>query len=65
MNPLVVLGIGVTIVFVYDGYLLAKGGEPATISVRFYLAAKKRPVIPFLVGVLIGHLVWGNLGVCP
>lgn len=65
MSPLVILGIIVALILVWDGYLQIKGGEANTISVRLMKASKQYTVIPFLVGVLCGHLFWANIGACP
>lgn len=64
MNPLLVLVTIVVLILIYDAYLQLSGGEVNTISVRFYIAARKYPIIPFIAGYLLGHLTWGNIGVC-
>lgn len=65
MNPLVILLLIVVGILVWDGYLQIKGDDENTISVRLMRASKKYLVIPFLVGVLCGHLFWFNQGGCP
>lgn len=48
----------VGIIFIYDGYLLMFKGYEATISWTLYTWALKFPVIPFLIGFVMGHLFW-------
>ncbi len=61
-KPLLVLAIVTAAVLIYDGYLQATGGDAATISIAFMQSAKAYPVLPFLVGYLMGHLTWYNAG---
>lgn len=45
---------------VYDVVANAQGGVSATISRVMRAAAMDYPIIPFAVGVLIGHLFWSQ-----
>lgn len=42
----------------YDLYAVYAAGFEATISVVVFTLAKQAPIIPFLAGVLVGHLFW-------
>lgn len=41
-----------------DVYLAMDGGADAMISFIFYKWAKQWPVLPFAIGVLMGHFFW-------
>lgn len=55
------IGIVVGVLIVYDIYAYKVRGSDTTISVQMYEAGKKYPIIPFLLGVVFGHIFW-NLG---
>ncbi len=46
----------------YDIYLALRGGYPATISYQILQVSRAEPIIPLLVGlilgILLGHLFW-------
>ena len=42
----------------YEAYTLMNGKPKDTISERVWRASAKRPLIPFALGMLIGHFVW-------
>jgi len=46
------------IIAVFDGWIMAKGGTEASISHLIITASYKYPMIPFLLGILCGHLFW-------
>lgn len=46
----------------YDVYAIIKGGTEASISSVVITFAYKFPLMPFLVGVLCGHLFWRMKG---
>jgi len=50
----------------YDIWLCWRGGAAATISWHAYLAARDEPIIPLVlglvIGILFGHLFWPNRG---
>jgi hypothetical protein len=50
----------VLIIAVYDIVAAVKGGNPATISGWFWRNSKQYPMIPFLSGIVAGHLYWGG-----
>ena len=51
---LLVIGVVAT----YDLYALSQGGGSATISSVIISVSKDFLIIPFLFGVLVGHLFW-------
>jgi hypothetical protein len=51
VGALILLAIGDLIFFIV-------GGKGETLSAQFWYQAKKWPIIPALLGVLFGHLVW-------
>jgi len=44
-----------------DVYLVIRGGLPATISWFLWTNSVKYPIIPFVLGVLAGHLFWDQM----
>ena len=42
----------------WDVFVIAHGEYDATISVIMYESAKKHPIIPFTIGVVLGHMFW-------
>jgi hypothetical protein len=48
----------VLIVAIFDVYVMAKGGTEASISHLLITVSYKYPFVPFLFGVLCGHLFW-------
>lgn len=60
----VVVGGGLLV----DVFLIRKGGEPNSISFRTSMWSMKYPMIPFMVGLVIGllggHLFWVNHAWC-
>lgn len=55
----VIVGL-TTAAIVYDVVADQQGGVSATISRILRAAAMQYPIIPFAVGVLIGHLFWSQ-----
>jgi hypothetical protein len=59
---LLVILIGFTGLIVYDVYLAAQGGYENTISYLCLQAARREPLLPLVVGLvlglLLGHLFW-------
>lgn len=53
-----------TLVLAWDVYL-ARKGEGNTLSFRWARWARQWPILPFAVGVLMGHLWFPNRGFCP
>lgn len=49
----------IAIVTVYDVWAVAHSYD-WTISATLYGAAKQFPIIPFLAGIVCGHLTWPN-----
>lgn len=44
----------------YDVFAVIKWGVEGTISRELYQAAQRWPIIPFVLGMLAGHLFWLN-----
>jgi hypothetical protein len=42
----------------YDAYIISEEGYDASISVVVLYWSHKAPIIPFIVGVIAGHLFW-------
>jgi hypothetical protein len=51
------------IALAYDAYALYKGGVENTISVRIIRWSKLYPILPFMMGILMGHFFW-QLDLC-
>lgn len=47
------------VIILWDVYAVLRGGSEATISRILYDVATAYPIIPFAVGILIGHL-WAS-----
>jgi hypothetical protein len=45
---------------VLDLALLSRYGESGTLSRQILSAAERYPILPFLLGVLVGHLLWSQ-----
>ena len=60
IKKLTVLFIGLVIVvaILYDVYAIYVGGTEASISSAIIVWSYNMPLIPFLAGVLCGHLFW-------
>ena len=62
---LLVILIGFTGLIIYDVYLAAQGGYENTISYRCLQAARREPLLPLVVGLvlglLLGHLFWPQI----
>ena len=58
-NAVVTIGILVVIVLatLWDLYVL-EGQDGVTISAALLATARRHPILPFLAGLLAGHLVW-------
>lgn len=48
---------------IWDIYVTAKGQPLETVSVVLHQWSLMYPVLPLLVGVIIGHIFWPNVGV--
>ena len=48
----------VTMLIAYDFYANARWGWDGTISAQIVALSYRHPLIPFLSGVLCGHLFW-------
>jgi hypothetical protein len=64
LTTLFVLLAGAVFLILYDVYLAWTGGYEATISCQTLRASRQYPVIPllvgFVVGLLFGHLFWSQ-----
>jgi hypothetical protein len=52
--------LALVLIFTVDLILIWWRGYTATISWTLLVWSKKFPVIPFLVGITMGHLFWPN-----
>lgn len=52
----VVVGLG-AVALAYEAYTLANKEEDDTIS-EFIWSVMRRPLVPFVIGTLVGHFVW-------
>lgn len=61
-NAPVVVAVALLLMFflvgIYDSYLLAFGVQGVTVSSVIQGWASSYPVLPFLLGVVAGHLFW-------
>ncbi len=48
----------------WDLIAILKGGYKATVSAQLYKFSLRFPIIPFILGIVFGHLFWANLGAC-
>lgn len=56
-NPtVIVIYVILAVTFIYDGYALMRKGYLNTISWTIYSSSRKWLIIPFLFGILAGHL---------
>lgn len=46
------------IVFLFDFFADSERGNYPTVSAILLATAQKHPVVPFLLGLLCGHLIW-------
>ena len=56
-----VIWLTVVILGLYDIYALYRGGFVNTISWQIYFYSKKYPIIPFAIGILMGHIFWNQI----
>lgn len=54
---LVLLG-AVLVVLAYDLVIAVRGDWSATTSYSLYTLARTAPIVPFLMGVFVGHCLW-------
>jgi hypothetical protein len=52
------LWIGIGLVIVYEIWSMVNKAPEDTISQMVWRATTKRPVVPFLFGLLMGHFFW-------
>ena len=55
------IAIALFIIFAYDFYAVRRWGQGGTISAVLLKYAYKFPVVPFLIGFIMGHLFWPNV----
>ncbi len=55
MGVLSVFAVGL---IVYDVWTVLKRGSSTTISVQLYEFSKNYPMVPFLIGFVMGHIFW-------
>lgn len=54
--------VTVVLVLVYDVIAIVNGGTEASISSLVITKSYEQPLIPLLVGIVIGHLFWRMKG---
>lgn len=54
----IVLIVSVILLLLYDLFAVIKWGGDFTISWQIWTFSKLYPIIPFLMGVVIGHMLW-------
>jgi hypothetical protein len=59
---LIITVVSVALLLIYDAIAIYFGGTEASISSLVITAFYKQPLIPLLVGILIGHLFWRMKG---
>lgn len=53
--------VTLVVIFGVDLWLLVKKGYKATVSATLLDMSMKFPIIAFLLGVVMGHILWPNL----
>ena len=53
-----VIIFGIAFIAVYDFWVIAEHGKPASISATLIRWSHEYPSIPFLLGFVCGHLFW-------
>jgi hypothetical protein len=48
----------IAIIAIYDIWIMAKGGTESSISHMIIVASYKYPLVPFMFGIVCGHLFW-------
>lgn len=48
----------VVVVWVIDVFLFMQGASKHTISQAIVVVAQRYPLLPFILGILVGHLLW-------
>lgn len=56
------IGVIVAIILIYDLVIYLKKGDDWTISRVLLKLAKSWPIVPFLLGIVMGHIFWTNCG---
>lgn len=61
-GSLTALLIGLVVIFGYDAYAMIRYGLDKTISWVIWTNSKEAPIIPFVAGLICGHLFWCACG---
>lgn len=56
------LVLSAIVVIAFDVWTMVKRGADTTVSWTLYSVAQKYPVVPFAIGMLMGHLFWVQHG---
>jgi hypothetical protein len=56
----IIIMVGLTLA--YDGIIAVTRGIDATVSRQLLKLGQQWPIVPFLLGVVAGHLFWTNCG---
>lgn len=57
LTTLILVGL-FALAMIYDFVVALNGNWDITISITVYNLAKENPIIPFLIGLVCGHLLW-------
>lgn len=52
------------LLLIYDFGALFFGGYKATVSAQLLKFSMAFPIVALMIGILMGHLFWPNLGAC-
>lgn len=55
---LTILLVVFVLLMVYDVYIYFAKGTEATISLVLYDFCQRNPLVPFVLGVIVGHILW-------
>jgi membrane protein insertase Oxa1/YidC/SpoIIIJ len=54
----IIMVVTTVLILIYDAIAYVKGGGEATISSIIIVTSHENPLLPFLMGVLMGHFFW-------
>lgn len=57
-TTIIVLIVAFVLIMLYDFILALVGRWDITVSATIYDVSKSNPIIPFLIGLCVGHLIW-------
>ena len=57
LSLIFLISLAVTVA-IFDVWIIAKKGKPASLSAEVIRLSKKMPLVTLLFGILLGHLFW-------